>query len=101
MPPPPPVTSATLPSRIPGLIPSGILPSCRFTRRIARRKVSRHNARTHRHIGRHFAVERRSMTEDWAKISGDVERLLKLRSLVFGMKLFEKREEMDAIPRIR
>ena len=29
------------------------------------------------------------------------ERLLKLRSFVFAMKLFEKREEMEAIPRIR
>ena len=41
------------------------------------------------------------MTEDWGKISADLERLLKLRSFVFGMKLFEKREEMEAIPRIR
>src|SRR3954466_3253829 len=41
------------------------------------------------------------MTEDWAKISADLERLLKLRSFVFGMKLFEKRDEMEAIPRIR
>src|SRR5919112_616318 len=41
------------------------------------------------------------MTEDWGKISADLERLLKLRSLVFGMKLFEKRDEMEAIPRIR
>src|SRR3954462_303209 len=47
------------------------------------------------------ALERRLMTEDWAKISADLERLLKLRSNVFGMKLFEKREEMEAIPRIR
>src|SRR5207302_9017484 len=41
------------------------------------------------------------MTEDWTKISADLERLLKLRSFVFAMKLFEKREEMEAIPRIR
>ena len=41
------------------------------------------------------------MTEDWAKITADLERLLKLRSFVFAMKLFEKREEMEAIPRIR
>src|SRR5205085_2268868 len=38
---------------------------------------------------------------DWTKISGDLERLLKLRSHVFGMKLFESRAEMEAIPRIR
>jgi len=41
------------------------------------------------------------MSEDWAKLSADLERLLKLRSHVFAMKLFEKREEMEAIPRIR
>jgi uncharacterized protein (DUF169 family) len=40
-------------------------------------------------------------TQDWTKISTDLERLLKLRSFVFAMKLFEKREEMEAIPRIR
>jgi uncharacterized protein (DUF169 family) len=41
------------------------------------------------------------MTEDWAKITADLERLLKLRSFVFAMKLFEKRQDMEAIPRIR
>jgi uncharacterized protein (DUF169 family) len=41
------------------------------------------------------------MTQDWAQITADLERLLKLRSFVFAMKLFEKREEMEAIPRIR
>src|ERR1700736_2284175 len=41
------------------------------------------------------------MTEDWAKISAALERLLKLRSFVFGMKLYEDRAEMEAIPRIR
>jgi len=38
---------------------------------------------------------------DWTKLAGDLERLLKLRSHVFGMKLFESRSEMEAIPRIR
>src|SRR5580704_12086471 len=38
---------------------------------------------------------------DWPKLSADLERLLKLRSFVFGMKLFERRAEMEAIPRIR
>ncbi len=41
------------------------------------------------------------MTEDWTKLAGDLEHLLKLRSLPFAMKLYEKREEMEAIPRIR
>src|SRR3954469_7335027 len=45
--------------------------------------------------------ERNPMTEDWTKINDDLERLLKLRSFVFGMKLFERREDMEAIPRIR
>jgi uncharacterized protein (DUF169 family) len=41
------------------------------------------------------------MSEDWSKLTADLERLLKLRSFVFGMKLFEDRAEMEAIPRIR
>jgi uncharacterized protein (DUF169 family) len=41
------------------------------------------------------------MTQDWAAIVSDLERLLKLRSIVFAMKLFERREEMEAIDRIR
>ena len=39
--------------------------------------------------------------QDWTKLTTDLERLLKLRSFVFAMKLFEKRAEMEAIPRIR
>jgi uncharacterized protein (DUF169 family) len=38
---------------------------------------------------------------DWAEIVAELDRLLKLRSLPFGMKLFEDRAEMEAIPRIR
>jgi uncharacterized protein (DUF169 family) len=41
------------------------------------------------------------MPHDWAEIVSDLERLLKLRSIVFAMKLFERREEMEAIERIR
>ena len=41
------------------------------------------------------------MTQDWAAIVSDLERLLKLRSIVFAMKLYERREEMEAIERIR
>ena len=41
------------------------------------------------------------MNQDWTKLVADLERLLKLRSIPFGMKLFEQREEMEAIPRIR
>ena len=40
------------------------------------------------------------MTQDWSKLAGDLERLLKLRSLPFGMKLFEYKAEMEAIPAI-
>ena len=38
---------------------------------------------------------------DWKTLSADLERLLGLRSLPFGMKLFERREDMKAIPKIR
>jgi uncharacterized protein (DUF169 family) len=38
---------------------------------------------------------------DWPAIVGELEALLKLRSIVFAMKLFERREEMEAIARIR
>ena len=41
------------------------------------------------------------MTQDWTKLGADLERLLKLRSIPFGMKLFENRDEMEANPRIR
>ena len=41
------------------------------------------------------------MTNDWPQIVGDLEQLLKLRSIPFGMKMFERREDMEAIPRIR
>ena len=41
------------------------------------------------------------MTQDWTKLAADLERLLKLRAIPFGIKLFENREEMEAIPRIR
>ncbi|MBV9332135.1 MAG: DUF169 domain-containing protein [Alphaproteobacteria bacterium] len=41
------------------------------------------------------------MTEDWPGLVAELERLLKLRSIVFAMKLFERREDMEAIERIR
>ena len=39
--------------------------------------------------------------QDWKSIVADLDQLLKLRSVLFGMKLFERREEMEAIPKIR
>ena len=41
------------------------------------------------------------MDRDWAALSGELEQLLKLRSIPFAMKLFEDRAAMEAIPRIR
>ena len=41
------------------------------------------------------------MDLDWPTIVSDLEQLLKLRSIPFGMKLFVDRAEMEAIPRIR
>ena len=41
------------------------------------------------------------MTTDWTDMAGELERILRLRSLPFAMKLFERREDMEAIARIR
>jgi uncharacterized protein (DUF169 family) len=41
------------------------------------------------------------MTEDWAAIVAELQNLLKLRSIPFAMKLFERRADMEAIDRIR
>lgn len=41
------------------------------------------------------------MTFDWPQLVADLDRLLKLRTVPFGMKMFEDRAEMEAIPRIR
>jgi uncharacterized protein (DUF169 family) len=41
------------------------------------------------------------MASDSVKHCADLERLLKLRSIPFGMKLFTARAEMEAIPKIR
>lgn len=38
---------------------------------------------------------------DWKKLAQDLERLLRLRAIPFGMKLFESVDEMAAIPKIR
>ncbi|MCC6532647.1 MAG: DUF169 domain-containing protein [Burkholderiales bacterium] len=38
---------------------------------------------------------------DWAKLSAELERWLRLRSIPFAMKLFEHREAMEAIAKIR
>ncbi|MGD2131986.1 MAG: DUF169 domain-containing protein [Maricaulaceae bacterium] len=38
---------------------------------------------------------------DWKEIVGELERLLRLRSIPFAMKLYENREDMEAIDRIR
>jgi uncharacterized protein (DUF169 family) len=40
-------------------------------------------------------------TQDWPKLAAELERLLRLRALPFGMKLFASREEMEAVPKIR
>jgi uncharacterized protein (DUF169 family) len=41
------------------------------------------------------------MTLDLAALSAELEQLLRLRSIPFAMQLFEHREDMEAIPRIR
>lgn len=37
----------------------------------------------------------------WPSVVADLEQLLKLRTIPFGMKLFEERAQMEAIPKIR
>lgn len=41
------------------------------------------------------------MAYDWKIIVSDLEQLLKLRAIPFGMKMLESRGQLDAIPRIR
>ena len=41
------------------------------------------------------------MTTNWTEVTAELERLLRLRSIPFAMKLFERREDMEAIARIR
>src|SRR5437868_15144271 len=41
------------------------------------------------------------MTHDWPAIVDELSSLMKLRTIPFGMKMFERREDMEAIPRIR
>ncbi|MBI1397198.1 MAG: hypothetical protein GC151_14595 [Betaproteobacteria bacterium] len=40
-------------------------------------------------------------SHDWKRIAADLERLLRLRSRPFAMKLFETVDEMAAVPKIR
>jgi hypothetical protein len=40
-------------------------------------------------------------TQDWPKLAATLERSLRLRAIPFGMKLFERVEDMAAIARIR
>mgnify|MGYP001005089663 CR=1 FL=1 len=41
------------------------------------------------------------MSMNWPQLAADLERLLKLRSVVFGMKLYETEAEMLRIPKLR
>jgi len=38
---------------------------------------------------------------DWDQLVADLNRLLRLRTTPIGMKLFERREAMEAVPKIR
>jgi uncharacterized protein (DUF169 family) len=40
-------------------------------------------------------------TLDFPRLAADLERVLKLRAIPFGMKLFESAKDMEAIPKIR
>lgn len=47
------------------------------------------------------AEERGLMPDDIVATAAKLQNLLKLRSFAFGMKLFERRAEMEAIPKVR
>jgi uncharacterized protein (DUF169 family) len=40
-------------------------------------------------------------TQDWPKLAAELEQLLRLRAVPFGMKLFAAREDMEAVAKIR
>jgi uncharacterized protein (DUF169 family) len=42
-----------------------------------------------------------SETYDWVKLVGELNQLLRLRTTPIGMKMFERVEDMEAIPKIR
>src|SRR6185503_15123721 len=79
--------------------------------RLLRPALQPHGARRAGHAARrrHALRLRRSlpargvrrMSTDWPALTADLEQLLKLRSIPFGMKLYEDAAEMEAIPRIR
>jgi len=46
-------------------------------------------------------ISKESDSYDWQQIVADLNRLLRLRTTPIGMKMFEQRAEMEAIPRIR
>ena len=48
-----------------------------------------------------IASDRPSGSYDWPTLVNDLNRLLRLRTTPIGMKLFARREDMEAIPRIR
>src|ERR1700704_3271037 len=52
-------------------------------------------------VGPHCQNERQLMPPTISDLAAKLEHLLKLRSNPFGMKLFERRADMEAIPRIR
>lgn len=41
------------------------------------------------------------MSKDWSALADELQGLLKLRTIPFAMKMFERRADMEAIPKIR
>jgi hypothetical protein len=46
-------------------------------------------------------TEQQAAPQDWSAVVAELEQRLKLRSIVFAMKMFIDRAQMEAIPRIR
>jgi uncharacterized protein (DUF169 family) len=49
----------------------------------------------------HYVTIRAMSTTELAPLAAELERLLRLRAIPFGMKLYESAAEMEAIPKIR
>ena len=48
-----------------------------------------------------MSVPMQAASHDWSKLVDDLNRLLRLKTTPIGMKLFERVEDMQAIPRLR
>src|SRR5699024_6968251 len=56
---------------------------------------------TYKRIGGIYMETESKVEYNWTEIVADLNSLLKIRSIPIGMKMYTKKEEMEAVPRIR